>query len=57
MKEAATLKRRGADVATLSPDAASHSAMGANLMDPGPRSRVIAAGLAQGRAAGATGVG
>jgi NTE family protein len=53
----ATLKRRGADVATLSPDAASHSAMGANLMDPGPRSRVIAAGLAQGRAAGATGVG
>ena len=51
--EAVTLRRRGAEVTVVSPDAGSQTAMGANLMDPGPRSRVIAAGLAQGRAAGA----
>jgi NTE family protein len=49
--EAVTLRRRGADVAIVSPDGASQEAMGLNLMDPTPRSRVIAAGLAQGRAA------
>ena len=48
--EALTLQRRGADVTTVSPDAATQAAMGPNLMDAGPRSRVIAAGLAQGRA-------
>jgi NTE family protein len=48
--EALTLERRGARVSTVAPDAASQAALGPNLMDPGPRSRVIAAGLAQGRA-------
>jgi NTE family protein len=48
--EALTLERRGAHVTTVSPDAATQAAMGPNLMDAGPRSRVIAAGLAQGRA-------
>jgi NTE family protein len=48
--EALTLQRRGAHVTTVSPDAATQAAMGANLMDAGPRPRVIAAGLAQGRA-------
>jgi NTE family protein len=48
--EALTLERRGARVATVSPDAATQAAMGANLMDAGPRSQVIAAGLSQGRA-------
>jgi NTE family protein len=48
--EALTLERRGARVTTVSPDDASQDAMGPNLMDPGPRSSVIAAGLAQGQA-------
>jgi NTE family protein len=48
--EALALQRRGARVTTVSPDAATQAAMGPNLMDAGPRSRVIAAGLAQGRA-------
>jgi NTE family protein len=47
--EALTLQRRGAHVTTISPDAATLAAMGPNLMDAGPRARVIAAGLAQGR--------
>jgi NTE family protein len=50
--EALTLERRGARVTTVSPDAASQDAMGPNLMDPRPRSNVIAAGLGQGRALG-----
>ena len=50
--EALALQRRGAHVTTVSPDAGSLAAMGANLMDPRPRSRVIAAGLSQGRALG-----
>jgi NTE family protein len=48
--EALTLERRGAHVTTVSPGAAAQAAMGPNLMDAGPRSQVIAAGLAQGRA-------
>jgi NTE family protein len=48
--EALTLQRRGARVTTVSPDAGSLRAMGSNLMDPRPRSRVTAAGLSQGRA-------
>ena len=48
--EALTLTRRGARVTTVVPDAGSQRAIGSNLMDPGPRPRVIAAGLAQGRA-------
>jgi NTE family protein len=51
--EALVLERRGARVTTVSPDAAARAAMGTNLMDAGPRSRVIAAGLAQGRKLGA----
>ncbi|MFL5886531.1 MAG: patatin-like phospholipase family protein [Thermoleophilaceae bacterium] len=46
--EALTLEGRGAKVKTVSPDAGSSSAMGANLMDAGPREQVIAAGFAQG---------
>jgi hypothetical protein len=50
--EALTLERRGAEVTTVSPDAGSLAAIGPNLMDPRPRSKVIAAGLAQGKALG-----
>jgi NTE family protein len=48
--EALALRRRGADVTTVSPDAGSLAAIGPNLMDARPRRRVVAAGLAQGRA-------
>jgi NTE family protein len=48
--EAFALRRRGASVTTVNPDAASVAAMGINLMDPARRRRVIDAGLAQGRA-------
>ena len=47
--EALALQRRGAQVTTVAPDRASLEAIGPNLMDPRPRSRVIAAGVAQGR--------
>jgi NTE family protein len=50
--EALALQRRGARVTTVSPDAGSLAAIGPNLMNPRPRKRVIAAGLAQGRALG-----
>jgi NTE family protein len=50
--EALAVQRRGARVLTVSPDSASVAAIGGNLMDSRPRSRVIAAGLAQGRALG-----
>jgi hypothetical protein len=50
--EGLTLERRGARVITVSPDADSRAAMGPNLMDARPRSRVIAAGLSQGQALG-----
>jgi NTE family protein len=50
--EAAALRQRGAKVLVVSPDRASVKAFGRNLMDPKPESRtkVIAAGLAQGQA-------
>jgi len=48
--EALALERRGASVTLVAPDAGSMEAIGGNLMDPRPRKRVIAAGLAQGRA-------
>jgi NTE family protein len=48
--EALALERRGASVTTVSPDEGSLEAIGPNLMDRRPRSRVIGAGLAQGRA-------
>ena len=47
--ELLALERRGAAVRTVVPDRGSVAAMGANLMDPGPRAAVIVAGLAQGR--------
>ena len=50
--EALALERRGARVTVVAPDAASLAALGPNLMDPAPRARVIAAGLAQGRGLG-----
>jgi NTE family protein len=50
--EALALQRRGARVMTVAPDSASAAAMGANLMDAGPRAQVSAAGRAQGRRLG-----
>jgi len=47
--ESLSLKRRGASVVTINPDAGSARAMGRNLMDPAPRKHVIDAGLTQGR--------
>ena len=48
--EALALRRRGAQVQVVAPDRAAQRAIGLNLMDPGPRSRVVQAGYAQGRA-------
>jgi NTE family protein len=48
--EALALRRRGAIVQTIGPDADSATAMGANFMDAEPRGRVLAAGYVQGRA-------
>jgi NTE family protein len=47
--EAATLRRRGASVSLVAPDEASAAGMGWDLMDAGPRTRVLAAGYRQGR--------
>jgi NTE family protein len=47
--ESLVLRKRGAIVTTVNPDAASAAAMGTNLMDPKHRGAVIEAGLAQGR--------
>lgn len=47
--EALVLRGRGAEVETINPDRRSVEAFGPNLMDPRPRAKVIAAGLAQGR--------
>jgi NTE family protein len=52
--EALVLTRRGAQVRTVAPDAATVTAIGGNLMDPAPRAAVVAAGLAQGRALATT---
>jgi NTE family protein len=46
--EALVLRRRGATVQTVAPDADSATAIGMNLMDHGPRARVLAAGYRQG---------
>jgi NTE family protein len=53
--EALTLKRRGATVTTINPDDPAATAMGSSLMDPGRRTAVIEAGLAQGRRLAAPG--
>jgi NTE family protein len=47
--EAAALRRRGATVRVISPDPASASEMGWNLMSAEPSGRVLAAGYRQGR--------
>jgi len=47
--EAAALSQRGAEVTVIFPDRASVAAIGPNLMNPAPRAKVVAAGLAQGR--------
>jgi NTE family protein len=48
--EAMALERQGAHVTIISPDKTSIAAIGTNLMNPRRRSRVIAAGMSQGRA-------
>ena len=48
--EALALKRRGAEVNTVSPDRNTLAAIGGNLMDAGRRHAVTAAGVAQGHA-------
>jgi NTE family protein len=53
--EALALRRRGARVRTINPDAETAAAMGTNLMDERARGAVIAAGLKQGRALAAGG--
>jgi NTE family protein len=52
--EALVLERRGARVQIVAPDDGSLDAIGPNLMDPGRRRQVIAAGAAQGRRLGAS---
>src|SRR4029453_3270856 len=44
------LRNRGAHVRHVGPDGAAPSLVGANLRDPGPAQRVLAAGFRQGRA-------
>jgi NTE family protein len=46
--EALALRRRGARVRTIAPNAECAAAMGANFMDQEPRSRVLSAGYRQG---------
>ena len=46
--EALALRRRGAVVRTVAPDAEASAAMGGDFMDPEPRAHVLAAGYAQG---------
>jgi NTE family protein len=52
--EAASVRRRGATVRVISPDAQAAALMGPNLMREGPHDDVLAAGLAQGRRLAAT---
>ena len=52
--QAAGVRRRGARVTIIGPDAGSSAAMGANLMDASRRDQVASAGFAQGLAAAAS---
>jgi NTE family protein len=52
--EALVLERRGAHVQLVAPDDGAAAALGRNLMDPGPRREVIAAGFEQGRRLGSS---
>jgi hypothetical protein len=47
--ESGALRRRGANVSVISPDAASAAEMGWNLMSGEPSARVLDAGYRQGR--------
>ncbi len=53
--EIQVLRGRGARVRHIGPDREAGELMGRNLMDPGPRRRVLAAGYRQGRALAARG--
>jgi NTE family protein len=48
--ESLALRRRGADVRVVAPNAESAATMGSNFMDREPRERVLAAGYRQGQA-------
>jgi NTE family protein len=48
--ETQNLRRRGAHVQRIGPDAPAADAIGQELMDPGPRDAVLLAGFRQGRA-------
>ena len=48
--EAGAVRRRGATVTVVAPDAGARAAMGTSLMDPRPRERVLDEGFRQGRA-------
>ena len=50
--EGLALRRRGAAVKTIAPNAECAAAMGSNFMDPEPRTRVLGAGYRQGLRAG-----
>jgi NTE family protein len=50
--EALAVRRRGALVQWVAPDAHATAAMGSNFMDRAPRARVLAAGYAQGMSVG-----
>jgi hypothetical protein len=47
--EATVLRRRGAQVLTIGPDAGAAAVIGANYMDPAPRDSVLGEGYRQGR--------
>jgi NTE family protein len=55
--EALALRRRGASVLTIAPNAECAAAMGSNFMDQEPRIRVLAAGYRQGLLVAADGTG
>jgi hypothetical protein len=46
--ESLVLRRRGARVRTIAPNAECAAAMGSNFMDQEPRTRVLSAGYRQG---------
>jgi hypothetical protein len=55
--EALALRRRGARVRTVAPNAECAAAMGSNFMDQEPRTRVLSAGYRQGLLVATDGLG
>jgi len=53
--EALAVRRRGAQVRTIAPNAECAAAMGSNFMDQEPRTRVLSAGYRQGLSVAADG--